>query len=164
MKVAILGTGPSAAYAGMACDDCEVEYEVISNNHPPTLYPGAFWARINPLTPTIPAFEVYISSVGSATEYLRKQWGVVDETWLSETSFPKESRREIVFDPIELFGVYWKDRNIHLTSNLSDKNVAELAKEYDLVLMTFSTEKAKEAQKDIIFKFPINFITAKRCC
>lgn len=155
MKVAILGTGPSAAYVGMACDTCNVEYEVISNKSPTTFFPGAFWARSNPLDYAIPAFEVYISSVGSAIEYLKKQWGMVEEDWLLETSFPKGSRKEIVFDPIDLFGVYWKGKDVYLTSNLTDEAIAELANEYDIVFMTFATEKSKKEWSHLLCKFPI---------
>lgn len=155
MKVAILGTGPSAAYAGMACETAEVEYEIISNKHPPQLYPGAFWARTNPLDYKIPAFQVYISSVGSAIEYLKKQWGMVTEDWLLETSFPKEARKEIVFDPIELFGVYWKDKLVHFVPDLNDADIADSATEYDFVFLTFPTQKSQKEWGQVLFQFPI---------
>lgn len=156
MKVAILGTGPSAAYAGMACESAKVEYEIISNRSPLLFFPGAFWARLNPLDFEIPAFQVYISSVGTAIGYLKKQWNMVDPDWLSTTSFPKESRKEIVFDPSTLFSIYWSNYpNIYLTPSLTDSDISELAKEYDLVFLTFPTEKSIELCGSLRTKFPI---------
>ena len=112
MKVAILGTGPSAAYAAQACDALKVKSEVFSSTAPPVFYPGAFWPRENPLEKDMPLHKIYISKVGSVLGYLKKQWGMVDEDWLLETSFPKESSYEFGLNPYELFKEIWKERTL----------------------------------------------------
>lgn len=157
MKVAILGSGPSAAYSAMACDEySEVQYDVLSNAPPPTFFPGAFWPRVNPTNKIFPMHNVYISCTGNASEYLQKQWGVVREDWLEETSFPKQSRQEVVYSPYDFFGTFWKDKEIIITESLSDKRIAEqIAKEYDWVFMTFATNKSVAEQKSFLINYPI---------
>lgn len=156
MKVAILGAGPSAAYAASACDALKVESQVISVSPPPMLYPGAFWPRVNPLEKDMPLYKIYISRTGSAIQYLRKQWGMVDEDWLLETSFPKEARYEMGLNPYELFPEIWKTREILYCSDpLTDDAVAEIAESYDTVLMTFPTQRSKKIFKHELIRHPI---------
>lgn len=155
MKVAILGTGPSAAYAALACDSYEVESHIISKQSPSIFYPGAFWPRSNPTEMELPLSTIYISKVGTAENYLRKQWGEVRPYWLDETSFPSESSFEYGFNPYEFFGAIWKDRDIHLSQELTDDAVSAISDEYDLVFMTFPTEKSKKALDSNLIKYPI---------
>jgi hypothetical protein len=169
LKVAILGTGPSAAYSAMACEQYpEVTSEVISNQAPPIFFPGAFWPRFNPTAHSLPETRVYVSSVGTAIEYLKKQWGMVDPDWLKETSFPKQSRFETAYNPYDLFGKFWKTKDIHLVPALSDNDVKDLAKQYDLIFMTFPTAKSKKALKPFtvqcpIISYPTDAITNHYC-
>ena len=155
LRVAILGTGPSAAYAIKACDACKVDSEVISSTSPPIFYPGAFWPRSNPLEKDMPLYNVYISSVGTAEKYLEKQWGEIQPEWLEETSFPKESTIELALNPYELFGEIWEYRNIYLSGPLSDDRIALMASEYDVIFMTFPTQKSTKLREDNLVKFPI---------
>jgi len=156
MKVAILGTGPSAAYVVAACNKFEVEHKVISNAFPPKTYSGAFWPRLNPTNLTLPMKQVYIYSVGTAEGYLRKQWGDdFRKEWLDTCSFPTESKSELAYDPYSLFQILWKDVNISLVHDLSDREIRKLAMKYDIVFMTFPTEKSKRSQKDYIIQYPI---------
>ena len=153
--VAILGTGPSAAYAAMACNDASVSYDIISNRSPVMHFPGAFWPRLNLTGAPIPKVEVKIYSVGTAEGYLRKQWGEVSPEWLKETSFPIKARTELAYNPYELFRPFWATKNIHLVEGLSDEAIADIAKEYAIVFMTFATQKSREAMKPYSIRYPI---------
>ena len=155
LKVAILGTGPSAAYAAMACEEYPIEYDIISNRTPTTFFPGAFWVRLNPTSyiRTVKR-EVGIYSVGTAEGYLRKQWGIVDPAWFLETSFPAKFKKEMAINPYELFKPFWKSQNITLMRSLSDIEIKGIAKDYNLVIMTFATQRSKEVMKPYTFTYP----------
>ena len=155
MKVAILGTGPSAAYAALACDQYNVECDILSKTSPPVFYAGAFWPRHLPTNNLLPLYRVYISRVGTAENYLQKQWGTVKDEWLEETSFPAGAEYENAYSPYELFGWIWQYRKIQLIPTLSDKDIAKLADDYDKIFMTFPTEKSKKTLGEYLVKFPI---------
>ncbi len=155
LEVAILGTGPSAAYAAQPCDACNVDSQIMSSTSPSTFYPGAFWPRSNPLEKDMPLYKIYISKVGTAEKYLEKQWGEVQPEWLEETSFPTEARYEFGLNPYELFSEIWKDKDIHLSHILRDEDVAHIAQQVDLVLMTFPTKRSKEIFGHELIKHPI---------
>ena len=170
MKVAILGAGPSAAYAASACDALKVESQVISVSPPPMLYPGAFWPRMNPLEKDMPLYNIYVSRAGSVIQYLRKQWGMVDEDWLLTTSFPKEASIELGLSPYELFPEIWKTREIlYVPQMLSDETIAEMAITYDTIFMTFPTQRSKKIFGHELVPHPIisykikDFTTSNYC-
>ena len=157
MKVAILGAGPSAAYVAKACEEFSAEYDIISSNSPTLFFPGSFWLRQNPWTNTMAETRVYIYSTGSAIGYLRKQWKMIDPAWLQDTSFPKTAYTELVWNPYEILKPFWKDKNIFLVKDLSDQDIADIAQGpgYDLVFMTFATQRSKEIMKPFVIKYPI---------
>lgn len=155
MKIAILGTGPSAAYVAMACDNSGILSDVISNRAPVNFFPGAFWPRLNPTKLEVSAKEVYISNIGDVLGYLKKQWKMIDSDWLKNTSFPKSSRTEIALNPYELFGQFWENKDVHLTIDITDLEIRRLAGIYDHVFMTFATEKSKKSRKEFLIRYPV---------
>lgn len=170
MKVAILGAGPSAAYAMMACEDLDVQYQVISSNFPSMFFPGPFWARLNPTEIAVPETDVHVYSVGNVYEYLKKQWQEVQDEWMTASSFPTEARTEYAYNPYELFIPFWESRRtISLTTgDLTDEDIKNLAVDYDLVFMTFASEESREAMKSYRTRYPIisykaDFQTAPFC-
>jgi len=155
LKVVILGTGPSAAYAVMACIKLRVEYEIISNRGPTINFPGAFWPRLNPTSIPLESRTINVYSIGTAQNYLAKQWGEVRSEWLESTSFPVNSREEVAYDPYLLFGEFWKHEDIRIMGNLSDYIIKDLVTEFDLAFMTFATEKSKKVMEPYVIRYPI---------
>lgn len=155
MKVAILGTGPSAAYVAMACTKLSVKYDVLSSCSPTLFFPGSFWLRQNPWTNTTPTTKMHIYSTGDAIGYLRKQWKMVDPAWLLHTSFPETAHTELVWNPYEILKPFWKTKNILLIKDLSDEDIEYIAKGYELVFMTFATQESKNVMKSFVIRYPI---------
>ena len=157
MKVAILGAGPSAAYVAMACTKLSVKYDIISSRSPTLFFPGSFWLRQDPWTHTTPTTKIHIYSTGDVIGYLRKQWKMVDPDWLLYTSFPKTTSTELVWDPYKILTAFWKDKNILLIKDLSDRDIQDISQApgYDLVFLTFATEKSKKVMKPYVTKYPI---------
>lgn len=145
--VAILGTGPSAAFALLACREMGVSTRVLSTTPPSTSQAGAFFLHYVP--PAYPAepVPVVVGAVGHREGYLRKQWGRAD----IPTSFPSASRIHYWYNSACLEQV-WADQPVELVNSLSDGDLARLGQRHGLVFHTFSA-KAHFREREIVL-FP----------
>lgn len=150
-RVAILGGGPSAAFALQACRDRNVAPEVFANEH--TQPRGAFYVHWVPETVSRRSrykLPVYWLGMGSAGRYVEKMWG---EKLLS-SSFPEEPRVEQGYHPsilTELWGLY----PLRPTTSLRDRDIRAMSPRYDLVVQTFPSEEGTRRRPNRATSFPI---------
>jgi len=154
LTVAILGAGPSAAYALAACRDYGIEADVISNRAPSVMFPGPFWLRLNPTKSPIEKQLIHIYSEGTAEEYLRKQWGEINFSVIS-TSFPTQARSELIYEPMLVLTEIWKSCSITISDAISDSDIENISKEYTAVFVTFPTAKSRNILQKYMVKYPI---------
>jgi hypothetical protein len=152
-NVAILGNGPSAAYAYRACVDNGIMPHVYASSKP-SFPNGAFWLHWMP--PTIPEellkkhqSHAVLTSIGSADMYSGKMWG---ETF--ETSFPLITRIEVAYAPEALELLWGGFQYFEPSGILHDAGVVNFASQHDLVLQTFPTDASKKLQPPKVF-FPV---------
>lgn len=145
IKVAVIGLGPSAAFAARAAHDmgCEVEIYTTGANKMP---PGATWLHWLPedVTNRFNPVQIYIVGKGTETEYVKRQWG----TKGASSSFPKEPVWEAGYNPSEVLDVLVPSQcNVNMIAYpMSDTDVKDLSQNYDLVFQTFASQEAKEFQ------------------
>ena len=154
LTVAILGAGPSAAYALTACRSYGIEAEIITNRAPSVMFPGPFWLRLNPTGAPIPKQSMHIYSDGTSENYLRKQWGDIDLSTVL-TSFPTQARTELIYEPALVLTEMWKNSSVLMCSDISDADIKDIAKDNDVVFVTFPTSKSRNALNKYAVKFPI---------
>jgi hypothetical protein len=146
-KVAILGLGPSAAFAYRACRFMGVQPHVYGIESAPTR--GAFWiywmpphldaaSHSHPVNGAgrVAPSPIQIIGKGTAQEYVYKQWGRGD----IPSSFPERSPRQVMgYDPKACMELLWQGfsprHKVH--GPLDDEIIMEIAGRYDLVLQTF---------------------------
>lgn len=145
-KVAILGMGPSAAFAYRACRFLGLKPHVYGIEGPPTR--GAFWVYWMPphldteaasangrTTGRLAPSPIVVRSKGTAKEYVYKQWGRAD----IPSSFPEQERQVNGYDPTRALELLWQGLTprdkVH--GPLDDETIREIAGRYDLVLQTF---------------------------
>lgn len=160
-RVAILGSGPSAAFSASACIDRGIKPKIISMSSKATVPSfGAVWFRSVPdfLMPSELQQDILVTSVGTEEEYMQKQWGIHHNG--THSSFPAEARIEQGYNPMTVLEQIWQHLEILGTGDtIGDEQIANIANHYDLVLLTFPTEKSKEANKDRFVKTPSVEIT-----
>lgn len=141
-SVAIIGGGPSAAFAYRACWDMHLNPTVYADE---LITPsGAFYIHKMPSTCPMTIREQYKKrvswiSLGTAEGYAEKMWGDPN----IKTSFPVLPRMEIGYDPA-IIGWLWTDVILTPCGRLTDAGVATLADQYDLVIQTFPTDESKK--------------------
>jgi hypothetical protein len=147
-KVAVLGSGASAAFAVAACKDIGAEVKVYSSVHPNELSTqmGAFFLHdIPPNIGHIESVAVDIDSIGEASVYSEMQWGRN-----IPTSFPSERRTERWYSPMYLNRV-WQDVTV-FRETLSKEDIVRLTQlGYDWVFHSFPLVE----RTDSIVRFPI---------
>lgn len=153
MKVAILGSGPAAAYAVMACREEGIVPTVISDRSPQTDQVGAFF--LHWLPPWLvdyagnAAVTVLVQARGTAECYTAKQWGRV-----VPSSFPAAPRKEVWYNSAVL-GEVWKVQEVGLApGRFDDADLLRLGGEYDFVFHTFSAEAVRGGARRLIW-FPV---------
>jgi hypothetical protein len=154
LTAAILGAGPSAAYALAACRSYGIEAEIITNRAPSVMFPGPFWLRLNPTEAPIPKQSMHIFSEGTSEIYLQKQWKDVDLSAIS-TSFPTQARTELIYEPALVLTEIWKRSSVLMCSDISDFDIGEIAKDREVVFVTFPTAKSRNALQKYSVKYPI---------
>jgi hypothetical protein len=160
--VAILGCGPSAAFAYRACRDvlggpseATVHVYGIHKDYPK----GAFWLHWLPesvlSSPLVLPGRITVQSIGTREEYVYKQWGRTD----IPSSFPYGSHVEHGYAPAIGLAALWNptvspqpgDLPTVFNEKLDEARIIEIAEEYDIVIQTFP----KMAEKYPAVKFPI---------
>lgn len=141
MKILIVGSGPSAAYAILACQACGVEPTVISNSQPHTNQAGAFflhWLPEDFVHKTgAAAVEVYWIPLGDKRTYLAKQG--YDDLALP-CSFPDDLK------VVPMYSSAWLDAAWHgVDVRLGELDVEDMVRmattEFDFVFYTFPAVK-----------------------
>lgn len=150
-KIAILGSGLSAAFATRACMDLGVRPDVFSNQSSYVIPKGAIWFHSLPFK----AETQHIANISWGTEsvYLRKQWGSANINWNS--SFPKGIKVQSGYPVAENLPRLWEGAEITPVEKLSDKDVELLAKDYDLVIQSFPTERSRKQLDRFVVRIPI---------
>lgn len=154
-EIAILGSGPSAAFAYQAClnagyepDDLFVATAKLTE--PP---PGAFWFHWVPSHVRAIKVPVVLSSVGTEEGYLEKQWGMYPDGVTS--SFPKTEQRMSGY-PVSHFvwRQMWEGANIIPGLSLTDQAVRVIAQDFAKVIQTFPSKAAIHAHRDYTVLYP----------
>jgi len=143
LRIAIIGGGPSAAFAYRACWEMNLNPTVYADKF--TTPSGAFY--IHEMPPTCPPDvlqqyekKVYWISIGTAEVYSEKMWN--DPS--IETSFPIVPRMETGYDPAIIKWLWTDLDRLQPCGKLSDDGVVALAAQYDLVIQTFPTDESKK--------------------
>lgn len=148
MRVLIIGSAASAAFAIQACRDLQIEYKVISDKPPVTGQSGAFFLHWLPesLKKFAREIEVTLIPLGTAEGYTMKQWGRV-----VPSSFPQVEEKKWWYSSDVLQEV-WRDQELTLVGNLDAKDfLDEYFSRFDWIFYTFPLqEHARE-----IVEFPV---------
>ncbi len=151
-SVAILGSGPSSAFATWACFDAGIRPVIFALGER-TLPPGAFFLHHLPSTferRDIYATGVWWLSIGSADNYVRKMWGSTG----IPSSFPTEPHFQKGFNSAALHEMWDQATFRKLSKPLKDRDVRNISKDYDLVIQTFPNDEGKKRRGGTIL-FPI---------
>ena len=145
-RIAIVGLGPTGAFAAKAAHDLKCDVEIfITGDLPATTPPGAFWLHWLPqdVSGSAKPVQVYITGEGSSDNYTKRQWGKV-----YPSSFPTQPVWETAYNPADVL-----DKLVPSSCNmnflqypLSDTDIKDLSVAYDLVFQTFPTRESREYQ------------------
>ena len=159
MKVAIVGFGPAAMYAIIACNDRGIYPTVMANAV--NINPGAFWLKSVPkkFVDGTQQHRIVITKVGERENYIRKQWNEFPVGYKS--SFPDTEFVEYGYDPVVT--VPWilsqLKFDIEDTGKLGDPDLIKLGKKYDFVFHSFPSELARKTLGNMIVKVPVTIST-----
>lgn len=159
MKVAIIGSGPSAAFALLACSSFGIVPTMYLKNSV-TFQPGAFFIHELPF---IPAYEVIrypvsIMSLGTRQEYIDKQWKNHEIDRFYQSSFPEKDFVQYGYNPNHVIPLIFSmcDHNeVQLESLMIDVEIQSLGKKYDVVFISFLTQALIQANRNNIIRFPV---------
>lgn len=142
-KVAILGAGATAAYINAACqrfkgDDVTVKVYTDKIPNPPV---GAIWFRNvpNDLKSVVTAHTITVVYLGTAENYLRRQWGNIDfDKYPTSFGSGTDKSPSKGYKPADVLPHLWNDAQIVLTRHkLTDEDVFMYASRFDVVFVTF---------------------------
>jgi hypothetical protein len=140
-KVAILGVGPSAAFAFKACMDYGLtpdEVAVYGTSVPPHFVsaPVFFHDVPDTIKELVSRDTVGYVTTGTPQEYMRKQWG--DELVEAPSSFPEAPHSVPAYDPTKVLPLLWAGSVTYLINEpMKRHDVTRVADHYPLVLQTF---------------------------
>ena len=144
-KVAIFGSGLSAAYVYAACLDNNVEADFFTDralSNQPGL--GHIILRWKPSTVSLKLHHLWFFSIGSKDSYLaRMNRPVTSSTTFPETGYSQED----IYNPIEFMGKMWKGNERVIFGKFSDKEIENISKNYSHSFVTFPTQASKAAGK-----------------
>lgn len=149
MKIAILGGGLAAAYANCAIMEYRRKYQAVHLNweiltdklSPPPR--GALYLRWIPEEYRNQVSKISVNTYhnGTREEYVRKQWG--DILINDNSSSFAEDKTEEGYDPQEAFKLMIGGCPTIFGRSLLDDSLEKIGIDYDFLLLTFPTEKAK---------------------
>jgi hypothetical protein len=144
-KVAIIGLGAAGAFAARAAYDMRCDVDIYVSGVTFTPPPGAFWMHWVPedVTSQATPASIYIQGVGSATQYTKRQWGKP-----FPSSFPATPVWETGYNPAEVLPLLVPAvcEEIHLPYPLSDADVLDISRKYDMVFQTFASKQSRAEQ------------------
>lgn len=140
-KYAILGGGPSAAYALQGLLDAGIhpqEIVIYGTLSPPPK--GAFWFHWIPDSINVNNDKMLVIGLGDADNYSRKMWGKV-----VPTSFPEQSRYEDAFSPREGMRKMFIEARFLDQGHMTDDIIEEIMSlGHRQVFCTFAPQVIKE--------------------
>lgn len=159
-KVAILGMGPSAAFAVLACRHTGITPTVYSSVSPSVSVPpvGAFFyhkvpgAEAQSIYPTT----ITVIGVGGKERYFSKQWG-----YNGESTFPAEPYADYGYEPSSVWRYLWGGQEITSHAPFTDESIAALAKDFDFVFQTFPTDTARTSMSQYKTIFPATTVRVR---
>lgn len=140
-KVAILGTGPSAAFAFRACMDYGLtpdEVLVYGTEEPVMSVSAPVYFHDVPDSVRQDAYEHTVGYIpeGDAQMYMMKQWG--KEFAGHPSSFPDQAWKAVAFDPNEVLPMLWSGVvSYSLTSRMQLNDLYRVSRNVQLVFQTF---------------------------
>lgn len=162
LKVAILGGGPAAAFVFQACKEHKCSTTIYADRLAMGGSAGAFILEMVPadIAKRLTRDTVYISGEGQAHVYSQKQWGFPHHS----TSFPEKDRIATSYNPAEVFPNLWIDADDcwKRSGFISDKEIEDMAPEYDFIFCTFPTEKIKSTKAITRIPVMIDAVTPHR--
>lgn len=158
-KVAILGTGLSAAFCLLACRDRGIrEIHVFGMTKLEMPHGGVI---VNPPIPN--SLQKFVSPVQMRVEwtegsdrksYVQKRWKHLAELVKETNNTLMSTEIRTIYEPSTLMNVIFGlvgHKFVHLQSPLSDEEIRELEKQYDYVFQTFPlSSHRKEMSEQII--------------
>lgn len=153
MRVAILGSGPSAAFAVAACKELEI-YPIVYSYKPwNTDLKGATWVSGIPDSylrdpDMIRKYRVVhmMPLYSNADIYNKAMWGDA----ITETSYPLKPEVKSAYHPSVLLTMIGSASVGHIYCKFKDDDIKRLSDEYDLVIQTFSTEEEISKQPKLL--------------
>jgi len=154
-EIAILGSGPSAAFAYQACLKAgygphEIFVATAKLTEPPA---GAFWFHWVPNHIRAVKVPIVLKGVGTEEGYLSKQW----RRHLSgvPSSFPKTEQRMSGY-PVSryVWRQMWEGADILPGFAFTDQAVRDLAQDFEKVIQTFPSKAAIHAYRDYTVLYP----------
>lgn len=148
-RVLIIGSGPSAAFAVLACQDAGADFHVMSSTPAMMDQAGAFFIHWVPERLKAWPARVQIWGTGTREGYLMKQWGEAGAGVY--TSFPREQHIEDWYNS-NVLDKAWATVPVQLTIPVTDQFLALYGTQYDVVFHTFSAKRTAERRK--LVRFP----------
>lgn len=151
-RVAIIGLGPTGAFAARAAYDLGWDVKIYATDMEYRTPPGAFWLHWIPdaVLNDYNAETINILGIGKAEEYVKRQWG--KEFAKLPSSFPVKPVAEKGYDPAEVLPhlVPAECEFMPVSHKLSDVDVRDIARAFDVVFQTFPTRESTEQQPALI--------------
>lgn len=149
MKIAIVGTGPSGAFAYAGAQNCGLKPDDIDvyGNNIGLPSRGTFYVHWVPETmrKQIQQYPILTRGMGDKFGYVEKQWGADMINPKTQSSFPEQSRVDTGYNPSDVLPRLWGNdlSLIPLAGQLDDDDLRAMGQEYDFVFHTFPSEESK---------------------
>jgi len=153
-KVAIIGTGPSAAFSYLACKDYGCSKIDIYGKYHKDFPQGAFWFKWLPSyiikDTKVKKCEISIIYMGTNREYVQKQWGEEESVDNYSSTFSNFDKLQYGYDPLVVWDRMWSGANFIETKGMfTDIDLKQLSVDYDFIFHTFPSEASLQIRKTI---------------
>jgi hypothetical protein len=151
-NVAILGLGPTGAFAAKAAIDAGYQVTIYTIGDYHKFVPGPFWFHWIPedLQQKFVPDQIYQLGKGTKSQYNSLQWGNL-VTHVQQSSFPANgfvvgyNAQKVIEDLIPMTAEV-----VMSAGAISDVDASDIAKSYDVVFQTFPTKLSKEQQPPLV--------------
>lgn len=141
-KVAIFGSGLSAAYVYAACLDNGIEADFFTDNRKPEFF-GPVKLSWIPERVKVLKYPVWLFSLGEKKDYLAR----MDRT-SGSTTFPSSGRIETAaYNPVEVLEQLQPLGCKITLGKFSDSEIEKLSQQYDYTFVTFPLQQSKREDK-----------------
>ena len=146
-KVAIFGSGLSAAYIYAACLDNGVQADFFTDRPltEPTAY-GQIILRWVPERLKLKTHPIWLFSLGSLADYLKRLNRTAEDE--HKTTFPATGRvEEQVYNPGEFLEKVWRGDEVETLGKFTDKEILDISAKYDHTFVTFPLQESKQPDR-----------------